>query len=83
MATRKSNYKDKSIPKLIKKPRKEGKYLAHGDNGRTYPATKVNDYMPGGVMFFAIPADVKILGYTRVQEKAPKGSVAKTKTQSK
>lgn len=34
--------------KLIKNPKKEGKYLAHGDDGKVYPATKVNKYMPGG-----------------------------------
>lgn len=54
------------MAKLIKNPRKEGKYLAHGDNGKTYPAEKVNKYMPGGVMFMAIPADIKILGYSRI-----------------
>ena len=54
-----------SMPKLIKNPKKEGKYLAHGDDGKIYEAEKVNKYMPGGVMFFCIPAHVKILGYSR------------------
>lgn len=56
------------MPRLIKSPKKEGKYLAHGSDGRTYPATKVNKYIPGGVMFFAIPAAIQILGYTRLPE---------------
>ena len=60
------------MAKLIKKPQKEGKYLAHGDNGKTYPAEKVNKYMPGGVMFLAIPSDVKILGYSRVDTQKTK-----------
>ena len=60
------------MAKLIKNPKKEGKYLAHGDNGKTYPAEKVNKYIPGGVMFFAIPADVKILGYSRVDTQKAK-----------
>lgn len=64
------------MAKLIKNPKKEGKYLAHGDDGKVYEATKVNKYMPGGVMFFAIPASVKILGYTRAPsnetKRAPK-----------
>lgn len=53
------------MARLIKNPKKEGEYLAHGDDGKIYSATKVNKYMPGGVMFFAIPANVKILGYSR------------------
>ncbi|MGN0817781.1 MAG: hypothetical protein ACI4L9_02320 [Candidatus Coproplasma sp.] len=67
------------MAKLIQKPRKEGKYLAHGDDGKKYSATKVNKYMPGGVMFFCISAGVKILGYERVDEKAEKPRVTKPK----
>lgn len=54
------------MSRLIKNPKEEGEYLAHGSDGKTYHATKVNKYMPGGVMFFAIPANIQILGYTRV-----------------
>lgn len=61
--------------KLIKNPKKEGKYLAHGDDGKVYPATKVNKYMPGGVMFFVIPANVKILGYTPADIQKKKSQV--------
>lgn len=67
------------MAKLIKKPQKEGKYLAHGDNGKTYPAEKVNKYMPGGVMFLAIPSDVKILGYSRVDTQKTKTRPATAK----
>lgn len=67
------------MAKLIQKPRKEGKYLAHGDDGKKYSATKVNKYIPGGVMFFCIPAGVKILGYERVPEDQPRATKPKTK----
>ena len=53
------------MSRLIKNPKEEGKYLAHGDDGKTYEATKVNKYMPGRVMFFCVPAHVKIVGYSR------------------
>ena len=43
------------MSRLIKNPKEEGEYLAHGSDGKTYHATKVNKYMPGGVMFFAKP----------------------------
>ena len=56
------------MERLIKNPKKEGKYLAHCSDGKAYSATKVNKYMPGGVMFFVIPANVQVLGYTRVNE---------------
>lgn len=41
----------------------QGDYFAVCNNGRAYHAVYVNDYFPGGVMFFTIPAGVEILGY--------------------
>ena len=41
----------------------QGNYFAIGDNGKAYRASYVNKYLPGGVFYFCIPADVKILGY--------------------
>lgn len=68
------------MAKLIQKPRKEGQYLAHGNDGKTYAATKVNKYIPGGVMFFCIPAGVKILGYERVSKQDEKPRAPKPKS---
>lgn len=42
------------------------KWLAVGDDGKDYPATYVRKYEPKGVMFFAIPASVNILGYLEI-----------------
>lgn len=42
-----------------------GEYLAVGDNGKTYDASYVPDYTPEGVMFFAIPSTVTVLGYIK------------------
>lgn len=47
----------------IAKKHTAGEYLAIGNDGRSYNASYVPDYEPSGVMFFCIPADVKILGY--------------------
>lgn len=41
----------------------QGNYFAIGDNGKAYQASYVNKYLPGGVFYFCIPEDVKILGY--------------------
>lgn len=44
----------------------QGDYFAICDNGTAYHASYVNNYLPGGVMFFCIPAGLKILGYIPV-----------------
>ena len=43
-----------------------GEYLAIGNDGKSYHASYVPEYEPSGVMFFCIPASVKILGYLEV-----------------
>ena len=43
-----------------------GEYLAIGNNGKSYHASYVPKYEPSGVMFFCIPASVKILGYLEI-----------------
>ena len=49
---------------------KPGDYWALGDNGRSYRASYTDKYMEtlGGVFFFAIPAEVKIIGYIPMNE---------------
>lgn len=46
----------------------QGDYFAIGDNGKAYHATYVNKYLSGGVFYFTIPADVKVLGYVPVKK---------------
>lgn len=47
----------------IKATAKDGaRYWAIGENGRKYPATFSAKYF-GGVMFFCIPAEIKVIGY--------------------
>ena len=43
-----------------------GKYLAIGNDGKSYHASYVPEYRPSGVMFFCIPDSVKVLGYLEV-----------------
>ena len=43
-----------------------GEYLAIGNDGKSYHASYVPEYEPSGVMFFCIPASVKILGYLEI-----------------
>ncbi len=51
----------------IKAQGKNGEYYAIGDNGKQYEASFCTEYGNGGIMFFAIPSTVKILGYiTRI-----------------
>lgn len=50
----------------IAKEHKKGEYLAIGDDGKNYPASYVPNYKPSGVMFFAVPSNVKILGYLKI-----------------
>ena len=50
----------------IAKKHMVGEYLAIGDNGKSYHASYVPEYEPSGVMFFCIPASVKILGYLEI-----------------
>ena len=50
----------------IAKKHISGEYLAIGDNGKSYHASYVPKYEPSGVMFFCIPASVKILGYLEI-----------------
>ena len=45
----------------------QGDYFAISNNGKAYHATYVNKYLPGGVFYFCIPANVKILGYVPVR----------------
>lgn len=60
---RKINTEDLISFEEIAKKHTAGEYLAIGNDGRSYNASYVPDYEPSGVMFFCIPADVKILGY--------------------
>ena len=71
------------MAKLIKFPKKEGKYLVHCSDGKAYEATKVNKYMPQGIMFFAIPADVQILGYTHIEAKKKQNTSVKSSSTKK
>lgn len=43
-----------------------GKYLAIGDDGKSYEASYVPKYIPSGVMFFCVPAEVEILGFLKI-----------------
>ena len=43
-----------------------GEYLASANDGKSYHASYVPNYDPSGVMFFCIPASVKILGYLEI-----------------
>nr|DAI93886.1 MAG TPA: hypothetical protein [Bacteriophage sp.] len=63
---RKINTEDLISFEEIAKKHTAGEYLAIGNDGRSYNASYVPDYEPSGVMFFCIPADVKILGYSEI-----------------
>lgn len=63
----KEDLKGLLVPEKINGDEMQGEYFAIGNNGRAYHATYVNKYFPGGVFYFCIPANVKILGYVPVQ----------------
>lgn len=60
---KKENLKRILKPEEIKGNEMQGEYFAIGDNGKAYHATYVNKYILGGVFYFCIPENVKILGY--------------------
>lgn len=52
-----------SFSEIAKSGENNSEWFAVGDDGKQYAASYVRDYLPDGVMFFAIPSTVKILGY--------------------
>ena len=66
VAERKINTKDLIGFEEISKKHIAGKYLAIGNDGKSYRASYVPKYEPSGAMFFCIPSDVEILGYLEI-----------------
>lgn len=66
VAERKINTEDLISFDEIAKKHIAGEYLAIGNDGKSYRASYVPNYEPSGVMFFCIPASVKILGYLEI-----------------